>query len=93
MYISIQLCILVHGCYIGLKSDFIVWVLKEMELVAEDEADLSRKLFAAIFNEQLENRPNDVCCTEADGKNCLTSNIAGHSMYVYGVQQNLYSLV
>ena len=46
MYISIQLCILVHGSYIGLKSNFIVWVLKEMELVAEDGADLSRKPYS-----------------------------------------------
>ena len=44
-----------------------------MELVAEDEADLAQKLFDAIFKEDSENRPNDVCYTEADGKEQVNS--------------------
>ena len=42
-----------------------------MKLVVEDEADLAQKLFDAIFKEDSENRQNDVCCTEADGKEQL----------------------
>lgn len=78
---SVQLCTcsawLVH---VGLKPNFTVWVpsitfqkLQEMELVAEDEANLAQKLFDAIFKEDSENRPNDVCCTEADGKELFNS--------------------
>ena len=44
-----------------------------MELVAEDEANLAQKLFDAIFKEDSENRPNDVCCTEANGKELFNS--------------------
>ena len=99
MYIIVLLnyVYVVHGCYIGLKP---VWVpgiisqkLQEMELGVEREVELARKLFAVIFKEDLENRPNDLCFTKADWKNCLTSSIAGHLMYIYGVQQNLYSFV
>ena len=68
-----------HGWYtLGLKPNFTVWVpsitsqkLQEMKLVVEDEADLAQKLFDAIFKEDSENRQNDVCCTEADGKELL----------------------
>ena len=76
-----------HGCYIGFKPNFTVWVpsitsqkLQEMELAAEDEADLARKLFIAIFKEDLESRPNDVCCTEADGKELL------NQQYLQGIR-------
>ena len=87
MYI-IVLCnyaYVVHGCYIGLKPNFTVWVpgitsqkLQEMELAAEGETDLART--AAIFKEDLENRPNDVCCTEADGKELL------NQQYLQGIR-------
>ena len=64
-----------HGWY---TLDFTVWVLsitsqklQDMKLVVEDEADLAQKLFDVIFKEDSENRQNDVCCTEADGKEQL----------------------
>ena len=80
-----------HGCYIGLKPNFTVWVLgitfqklQELELVAEDETDLARKLFVTIFKEDLETRPNYVCCTEADGKELL------NQQYLQGTRCKLW---
>ena len=80
-YVSVE-----HGCYIGFKPNFTVWVpissqkLQEIELAAEDETDLARKLFIIIFKEGLERRPNEICCTEAEGKELL------NKQYLLGIR-------
>ena len=80
-YVSVE-----HGCYIGFKPNFTVWVpissqkLQEIELAAEDETDLARKLFIIIFKEDLERRPNEICCTEAEGKELL------NQQYLQGIR-------
>ena len=37
---------------------------------AEDDVDLARKLFLAIFKKELQN-PNNVYCTKVEGKELL----------------------
>ena len=44
--------------------------LRELEMGAEDDVDLARKLFLAIFKEELQN-PNNVYCTKVEGKELL----------------------
>ena len=44
--------------------------LRELEMGAEDDVDLARKLFLAIFKKELQN-PNNVYCTKVEGKELL----------------------
>lgn len=72
--------------------------VREAEQTAEDDADLSRKLFLLIFKQELAEKPHRICCTEADGKELLnqtyltaiccksSQSLAGTNLFIPFVQ-------
>ena len=76
-------CSAAKGYYLGFpnKPECRVWVegllpqqLQEIEVNATDETDLARQLFVKMFSQQLEEKPNDIYCTEVDGKELLNQS-------------------
>ena len=72
------LCAADDGCFLGINPNFQIFIKglttqnrTEIEVGAEDDVDLARKLFLAIFKRELSEEPNNVYCTKVDGKKIL----------------------
>ena len=76
------------GVYIGMKNtrpsdNLKVWVpgltkekLKEIESAnCEDAIALAKGLFLQVFQDELANKPELVCCTTSDGKELLDQDL------------------
>ena len=48
--------------------------LPEIEMNATDETDLARQLFVKLFSQELEQKLNDIYCTEVEGKELLNQS-------------------
>ena len=48
--------------------------LQEIETDATDEIDLARQLFVKLFSAEQETKPNDIYCTEVEGKELLNQS-------------------
>ena len=45
--------------------------LQEIEMNSTDETELAQQIFIKLFARELEEKPNEIYCTEVDGKELL----------------------
>ena len=48
--------------------------LQEIEMNSTDETELARQIFIKLFARELEEKPNEIYCTEVDGKELLNQS-------------------
>ena len=56
------------------RSHIFTQQLPEIEMNATDETDLARQLFVKLFSQELEQKLNDIYCTEVEGKELLNQS-------------------